>query len=141
MGIRVATVADGSRICQLLTQLGYPGTEGFIDNNLREIVGDPREVALVWEEGAAVLGFLSMEFSVFPPVRGRFATIKCLVVDDSARSLGIGGKLEAEVTRLARERGCDRVVVHCADRRTLAHAFYYRQGYEESPKYLIKKLL
>jgi hypothetical protein len=49
--------------------------------------------------------------------------------------------MEAYCEQLARERGCDRMEVHCHSRRVRAHAFYGRQGYEESPKYLIKKLI
>jgi len=141
MSIRIAHIADAPAISRLLTQLGYPGTEPFIEANLREILPDPREVALVWADNATVLGFLSLEFSIYPEIRGRLATIKCFVVDENARSRGIGQQLEAEITRLAREKGCDRIVVHCAARRTLAHEFYYRRGYEESPKYLVKSLL
>jgi GNAT superfamily N-acetyltransferase len=73
-------------------------------------------------------------------LQGDFARISYFVVDDSAHSQGIGRQLEEEATRLARERGCDRLEVHCASRRTQAHSFYAKHGYRESPKYLIKKL-
>jgi hypothetical protein len=46
--------------------------------------------------------------------------------------------LEAEITVQAQRRQCDRIEVHCHSRREDAHRFYYRQGYFESPKYLIK---
>jgi GNAT superfamily N-acetyltransferase len=48
--------------------------------------------------------------------------------------------MEEYVVMLAKERGCDRIEVHCHSRRTDAHRFYSRQGYEESPKYLMKRL-
>ncbi|MFD2838943.1 GNAT family N-acetyltransferase [Azotobacter vinelandii] len=62
-------------------------------------------------------------------------------VDEASRGSGVGAALESYATELAIARGCDRMEVHCHSRRTDAHRFFYhRQGYEESPKYLIKSL-
>jgi GNAT superfamily N-acetyltransferase len=140
MPIRLAALADAPGIARLLTQLGYPGTEAFLAANLEKMLADPNEVPLVWADESSIAGFLSMSFSVYPGVRGPVVTIKSFTVDENARSRGIGAQLEAEVTRRAREKGCDRIILHCAERRTRAHEFYYRQGYVESPKYLIKRL-
>lgn len=139
--IRLAQPADAPSLTRLLTQLGYPGTKDFIAGHLASLLADPREVLLVWAEGDTITGFLSMDFSIYPPIKGLVATIKAFAVDEHARNRGVGAQLEAEATRRATERGCDRIVVHCAERRTRAHEFYYRQGYEEDPKYLIKRLL
>lgn len=152
--IRLATAADASGICRLLTQLEYPGTEAFLGANLEAMLPDPRELLLVWSEpgsngssdptmppGRSITGFLSADFSIYPQLKGRIALIKALAVDEGARSQGIGRLLEAELTRRARAKGCVAVIVHCHTRRTRAHEFYYRQGFEESPKYLIKRLM
>ena len=138
--IRLATPGDTPAISRLLTQLGYPGSDAFLERHLLEMLADPRETLLVWSETATVAGFLSMDFSIYPSLKGPVATIKAFAVDENARSQGIGARLEAEATRLAREKGCDRIIVHCHTRRIRAHEFYARQGYEESPKYLVKKL-
>ena len=138
--IRLAQAADAPAISRLLTQLGYPDTEAFISHHLKNMLADPREVPLVWADDGAVIGFLSMDFSIYPSLGGPVATIKAFAVDENARNRSIGAQLEAEATRRAKEKGCDRIIVHCAERRTRAHTFYYRQGYEESPKYLIKRL-
>jgi len=140
MGIRLANIADATGISRLLTQLEYPGTEAFLGANLEEMIPDPRELLLVWAEGDSITGFLSADFSIYPQLNGRIAHIKALAVDQGARSKGIGRQLEAELTRRAWEKGCVAIIVHCHTRRTRAHEFYYRQGFEESPKYLIKKL-
>ena len=143
--IRLATAADASGITRLLTQLEYPGTEAFLGSNLEEMLPDPRELLLVWADAARgterITGFLSADFSIYPQLKGRIALIKALAVDENARSAGIGRQLEAELARDAREKGCVAVIVHCHTRRTRAHEFYYRQGFEESPKYLIKRLM
>jgi GNAT superfamily N-acetyltransferase len=139
MPIRPATIGDGAAICRLLTQLEYPGTERFMEAKLREMLKDPSEVLLVWDD-PPVHGFISLHFIPMIGVGKDLAQISYLIVDDSARSRGIGRQLEETVTRIARERGCHQLVVHCDSRRHRAHAFYLRQGFTESPKYLIKRL-
>jgi GNAT superfamily N-acetyltransferase len=155
MPIRPAALSDAPAICRLLTQLEYPGTEDYLEVRLAGMLRDQAETLLVWEETAGadlpegvprpagppqILGLLSLHFIPQIALRGDFARISYFVVDDDARGLGIGRQMEEEATRLAREQGCDRIEVHCASRRTDAHRFYAKQGYEESPKYLIKRL-
>jgi GNAT superfamily N-acetyltransferase len=138
--IRIAHAADASGISRLLTQLGYPGTESFIASRLATMLTDPAETLLVWAEGDEILALLSLHFIPQIALKGDFARISYFAVDENARSRGIGHQMEAEATRLAREKGCALLEVHCHTRRGRAHEFYSRQGYEESPKYLIKRL-
>jgi len=166
--IRLATAADAQSISRLLTQLEYPGTEEFMAAKLATMLADPAERLLVWAEPAApdasvqpvpakpgfsapnvpaeppdseaILAILSLHFIPQLALKGDFARISYFAVDHRTRSRGIGAQLEAEATRLARERGCALIEVHCHTRRTRAHEFYARQGFEESPKYLIKRL-
>jgi GNAT superfamily N-acetyltransferase len=93
------------------------------------------------EDARPIRGLLSLHFIPQIAVEGDFARISYFVVDGNARSKGIGRAMEEWAARLARERGCHLIEVHCHERRARAHAFYARQGYEESPKYLIKNLI
>ena len=139
--IRLAEAGDGPDITRLLTQLDYPGTEQFLPGKLAALLADPSCIILVWTEPVGpILAFLFLYFIPQIALKGDFARITYFAVDESAQSKGIGRQLEAEATRLARERGCTLLEVHCHSRRIRAHEFYRRQGYEESPKYLIKKL-
>lgn len=162
--IRKACLSDRAGLSRLLDQLEYPGTEPFLEARLAQLLADPNEILLVWEEPAVataappaqipgtpprmeapapearILAFLSLHFIPQIALRGDFARISYFAVDGTARSAGIGRQLEEQATALARERGCELIEVHCHTRRTRAHDFYYRQGYEESPKYLIKRL-
>jgi len=146
MPIRPAALSDAPGINRLLTQLEYPGTEDFLEIRLAVLLKDPAETLLVWEEPAnlpgppAILAFLSLHFIPQIALLGDFARISYFAVDDTARSKGIGRTMEEEASRLARNQGCALIEVHCHSRRTRAHEFYARQGYTESPKYLIKKL-
>jgi len=140
MSIRSARLSDGPAIEQLLDQLGYTGTGLFLPQKLVWMLADPDERILVYETTAGVVAFVSVHFIPQIAVAGDFARISYFSVDDSVRGQGIGREMEEYVAMLAKERGCDRIEVHCHERRVDAHRFYFRQGYEEVPKYLMKRL-
>lgn len=146
--IRAARHTDWPAISRLLEQLEYPGTEGFLPDKLQRMLQDPAETLLVWESDdrpdsrgiPPILGFLSLHIIPQIALSGDFARISYFAVDTTARSQGIGLQMEECAARLAREKGCELIEVHCHTRRVRAHDFYARQGYIESPKYLIKRL-
>ena len=157
LGIRKACASDWEGIRRLLDQLEYPGTERFLEERIGRLISHPDELLLVYEGEAPddgrladnedvpegkekILGVLSLHFIPQLAVEGDFARISYFAVDGAARSKGIGKEMEEYATRLARERGCELMEVHCHTRRVRAHAFYARQGFVESPKYLIKRL-
>nr|WP_315034785.1 GNAT family N-acetyltransferase [uncultured Chryseobacterium sp.] len=125
----------------LLDQLGYPDTETFLPQKIKRLLEDPDEYLSVAEDtdGKAV-GFISIHIIPQLALKGDFARISYFSVDENYRSSGIGKMLEEYGEKLARERNCDRIELHCNLTREKAHRFYDRQGYTESPKYLMKKL-
>jgi GNAT superfamily N-acetyltransferase len=137
--IRRAQTTDTEAIRALIAQLDYD-PPAALEEKIRRLAAHPDEVLLVYELDTVVVAFLSFHFIPQIAIEGDFARISYFAVKDTARSHGIGQELEAHITRLARERNCDRIEVHCHSRRTDAHRFYQRQGYNESPKYLIKLL-
>lgn len=140
MSIRKAILADQSAISMLLDQLGYPGTEAFLSQNLAVMLNQSSSEVLVYELDGKIAGFIAIDFIPQLATKGDFARISCFAVDETIRSKGVGRLLEDHCTRLAHERNCDRMEVHCHSRRVDAHRFYERQGYEESPKYFRKML-
>lgn len=138
--IRLVKLEDAPAIVQLLEQLDYPNTEDFIQEKLRTLIAHPDEVFFVYELDDKVVAFMSLHFIPQIALRGDFARISYFAVDTDSRSHGIGKLMEDYCTQLAIERGCDRIELHSHTRREQAHKFYFRQGYEESPKYLMKKL-
>ena len=141
MAIRKANTGDLDPIVTLLNQLGYPGTEKFMQEKLNRLLTHPDEVLIVYEEHNKVLAVMSIHFICQLALEGDFARISYFAVDGTARSNGIGKLLEEYCAELAKNRKCDRIEVHCHERRTEAHRFYIRQGYEEVPKYFIKSLV
>ena len=139
--IRAARESDADVISELLTSLGYARTQSFIRARIAQLLAHPDEELLVATDDAAVLGVISLHFIPQLALAGDFCRISYFCVDGAARGGGVGAALESRATELARTRGCDRIEVHCHSRRVDAHRFYYRQGYTESPKYLIKSLV
>jgi len=140
MKIRKADLEDTAAIMVLLEQLGYPGTQSFLQERIAMLVDDPQEELVVGEQEGKVVAVLSVHFIPQLGVKGSFARISYFCVDQDFRSKGLGRQLEKYAETVARSRACDRIEVHCHSRRTGAHLFYARQGYEEVPKYFTKKL-
>ena len=140
MKIRKAQPEDSTGIADLLNQLGYPVMEGFLKGRISMLASDPDEELVVGDDNGQVVAVLSLHFVPQLAVEGCFARISYLCVREDLRSKGIGRQLEEYAEATARTRGCDRIELHCHGRRTGAHRFYARHGYEESPKYLMKKL-
>ncbi|WP_035984633.1 GNAT family N-acetyltransferase [Leptolyngbya sp. KIOST-1] len=138
MKIRPGEVADSAAIAALLTELGYPVSAAFIAASLQRQLAHPDAALLVAAQGEAVLGFISLHFIPQLGLPGDFCRISYFCVDPGTRGQGVGTALEAATCALAEARGCDRIEVHCHSRRELAHRFYFRHGYTESPKYLQK---
>lgn len=140
MNIRQAQAKDSFALAALLAELGYGGTEAFIDKRLAELIRDPNEILLVAEHGTQVMGFLSLHFIPQLALAGDFARISYFCVAEGERSKGSGQQLLNYAEKLATQRGCDRMEVHCHSSRLKANQFYQREGYTESPCYHIKDL-
>ena len=140
MHIRKAETGDALRIQTLLEQLGYPTENGFIADRLALFSGREDHFDLVYEREGIVIGFLSFHLIPQMAFDGNYGVISYLVVDENIRSGGVGKALEEYCTALAIEKKCKRVLVSSNIRRTDAHRFYLRQGYEEYQKAFIKYL-
>jgi GNAT superfamily N-acetyltransferase len=139
MSIRIASINDAAVIKSLLNQLGYPTQSEQLTDKIAKLINHPDQSLVVYDNGG-VKAVMSIHFVPQIALDGDFAIISYLAVDETARSEGIGRKLENYCVQLAENRNCDRIQVHCHIRRTEAHRFYERQGYEESRKYFIKRL-
>ncbi|MCI0915737.1 GNAT family N-acetyltransferase [Stutzerimonas stutzeri] len=139
--VREARLDDAVPLVRLLGELGYPGSDAFIDRRLRQQLGHADACLLVAEgEDGQLLGFISLHFIVQLALDRDFCRISYLCVDATARGQGIGERLVRAAEQYARARGCDRLELHCDERRTAAHRFYTRLGYQEAPKYFRRSL-
>jgi GNAT superfamily N-acetyltransferase len=142
---RPATEADWPAVAALLAELGRPDVLGGPDEEparqvfLRYLARDDTE-ALVAEEDGRVVGFVDMEYRTRLNFTGPQAWIPDLIVTEGGRSRGAGAALLARCEQLARERGCWSLSLESANWRDRAHAFYLREGLEDTAKAFTKSL-
>lgn len=123
MRLRAANRADAARIAELLDQLGYPGTDGFLDQRLAQLLDHPDAGIVVAERGQNVLGFISYHFIAQLALPGDFCRITYFCVADNARGQGVGALLEAAVHAAARARAATAsncIATNAAARRMLS---------------------
>ncbi len=140
VNIRLAQWEDTETICHLLKQMGYSQPLKVVEEQFQRLSKDPNAITLVAADDSHVYGILSLYFIPQIALKGDFAKICYLCVDENMRSKGVGHLLVQEAERLARQRGCDRMELHSGMQRPLAHQFYLREGYAEAPKYFRKPL-
>jgi GNAT superfamily N-acetyltransferase len=94
----------------------------------------PLGVFVVATQGERVVGCagLRLEGADVPPGAGE---IKRMWVDPDLRGQGLGTRLLARLTDLAREAGLRRLVLDTADDLTEARALYAREGFLETEPY------
>ena len=141
MKIRNATYHDAPAIKILLEALGYKTNTILLIGQLENLFGQKDHQVIVFELDNVAVGFISVHFLPQLGFGGEVAIISYLSVDETFKDKGIAAALEDYVTRLAFNRNCDRIQVHCSDWRTPAHKFYEQQGYQKYPQYYTKRLI
>lgn len=127
--IRPAAAGDGAALEVLVRQLGYD--EKATDILARLAAMEQRGlIALVAELDGRVVGCLAT--SIMPVLHrpkpvGR---ISMMVVEEGLRSQGIGERLVRTAEAWLKEQGCGLIEVTSNMKRTDAHRFYQRLGFE-----------
>lgn len=137
--LRRAELSDNAALARLIGQLGYEVTADEVAQRLAMMQAEGR-VVLVAELDGRVVGCLStaiMHVLHRPAPVGR---ISMMVVDEALRGRGIGAALVRAAERFLAERGCYMVEVTSHMRRTGAHRFYERLGYEHTSVRLAREL-
>ena len=126
-------------LARLIGELGYAIEAAEAVERLAAMAAEGRAV-LVAELDGAVVGCLStsaMRVLHRPAPVGR---ISMMVVDETWRSRGIGAALVRAAERALAAQGCYMVEVTSHVRRTEAHRFYERLGYDKSSVRLAREL-
>lgn len=139
--IRPATEADAPAITVLLSELGYPAPEPEIRTRLDALIrlGPPDRVVVAEVDGevrALMTLHLTPELHRPRPV-GR---VTVLVVATGARGAGLGARMMAEAERILRADGAGHLELTSNVRRTDAHRFYERIGYQRTSFRFAKEL-
>lgn len=129
--IRKALVGDAPELARLLTPLGYPRSEADLRAVWAAWEADDN-VALVAEGSDGLIGVITLHSMVVLHRPRPVGRITSLFVDAPARRAGLGRALIDAAENALRERGCSMVEVTSHRRRTDAHTFYERFGYERT---------
>ncbi len=98
--LRPATREDAA-LSALMTQLGYPTTPAEMAARLDAIFSDDNYHTLVAERDGRVVGVVGAHLCMYYEYTGLCGQIMVLVVDEQARSQGIGSLLLRGRRRLA----------------------------------------
>ena len=135
ISVRAATeVDDGlveafSRLIPQLSSSSPPPTAA----ELLSIIGNPNSVLFIAEldgddDVRSVVGSLTLAFYRIPT--GLKAWIEDVVVDESARGLGVGEALNCAAIDESRQRGAKNVSLTSRSSREAANRLYQRLGFE-----------
>jgi GNAT superfamily N-acetyltransferase len=137
--IRPAETGDAEPIAALLGELGYPQAPQVVCRRLEELAGFPSTRVLVALTDSGVVGVGTL--NLIPLLHDhKIARVSALAVTDRFQGRGAGGALMRAFESIARDAGCPRLEVTSNLRRTGAHGFYERIGYEETSKRFVKWL-
>lgn len=144
MHIRRALPVDAPAIAPLLGQLGYPSTAEEVAARFARLAGSENDVAWLAvdpdeADAEAVIGFASGHVRRAYELDAPVAQLTALVVAESSRGTGAGRALVATFEEWATAAGAVRATVSSSFRRTGAHAFYERLGYEQLSKKFDKR--
>ncbi|HEY7806198.1 MAG TPA: GNAT family N-acetyltransferase [Croceibacterium sp.] len=137
--IRAAEQRDSAALAGLIGQLEYAVTGDEVAQRLATMESEG-QLVLVAQLDGRVIGCLStsiMRVLHRPAPVGR---ISMMVVDEALRGRGVGAALVRGAERSLAERGCYMVEVTSHVRRTEAHRFYEKLGYERTSVRLAREL-
>jgi GNAT superfamily N-acetyltransferase len=138
--IREATIQDVEQLAHLVTELGYPTAPQAMHQRLTTILADPTHVTFVADRDGRVIGLAGAALGQYYEKDGIHCRLAVLVVDSTARGLGVGQRLVEAVERWAIGKGAGDVVVTSGLQRSRAHAFYERCGYARTGIRFVKQL-
>ena len=129
MRIRRVQARDAERLAELAGQLGYPTSAKEMKARLREALKDKDAACFAAGDGGRVIGWIHVSVTPLLEVERR-AEVNGLVVDEAARSRGVGALLLQAGEKWARGKKCKGMSVRSNVIRGRAHGFYLRNGYE-----------
>jgi GNAT superfamily N-acetyltransferase len=128
--IREMTAKDAEAINALSKQLGYPLSIEQTLQNINSVLQSKDHTAFVAEFENKVVGWIGAAQAIMIEVMPH-CEINGLVIDEHRRGMGIGKLLIDKVKHWAKDKGNDKIGLHCNVKRTEAHLFYQHMGFTE----------
>lgn len=128
--IREMTAKDAQAVNLLSNQLGYPLSIDQTLQNINSVLKSKDHIAFVAEFENKIVGWIGAAQAIMIEVMPR-CEINGLIIDEHHRGRGIGTLLIDEVKQWAKEKGNDKIGLHCNVKRMEAHLFYQHLGFTE----------
>ncbi|MFN8792103.1 MAG: GNAT family N-acetyltransferase [Bdellovibrionales bacterium] len=125
------TESDLFGVQALSDQLGYPLEIEDLKSSYHRISKDPYYALFVAKDDhRKVLGWIQVRLDSKTLIHETYAEVAALVVDENHRGQGIGKLLLQEVEKWAQQKQVKTIRLLSNTKRTEAHRFYLREGYE-----------
>lgn len=131
MIVRELRSVDMAQLLPLLTELGYPVEHDVLLQRF-DVFASQGEHAIVAERNGRIIGLLTLHVTPVLHRAGSVGRITTLVVEESSHGQGVGRALMEEAERMLWAKGCVMIEVTSNKKRTDAHSFYERLGYEQT---------
>lgn len=140
--IRKATINDARGLALLLQGIGWFDSfnTGAVDDliaqvraRLEQCLAGDSHLTLVAEDNAGkIAGYASVHWLPYLFMAGPEGYVSELFVSEAARGKGIGRRLLAEIDKVARGRGCQRLsLINLRSRESYRREFYIKAGWRE----------
>lgn len=141
MMVRKGNYQDAPFIKLLMEGLGYKTSNSLLVVQLQSLFAGPSHEVWVCEDKGEITGFTV--FHILPQLAfdGSLLVISYLYIDERVKEQVAARVLEAHIYKVARQRQCERIQVHCAPWRAAAEQFFLAQGYVAYPQYYTKRLM
>jgi ribosomal protein S18 acetylase RimI-like enzyme len=130
ISVRSATTADSMQIAQLVSALGYPTSFAQMHKRLESILSNADYATIVACDGEQVVGIIGTRTGLLYEADGRYAQIMAFAVASDRQRQGIGRMLLHAAESAVTGQEVSVIVVNSGNRRSDAHAFYEKNGYE-----------
>lgn len=124
--------ADIPEVASLAAQLGYPVSPQDIETRFREISANASYALFVAKDEGSVLGWIQINREAASLIIADYAEVAALVVEEKCRGKGAGKLLLQEAEKWAKQNHVKLIRIRSSVKRTGAHRFYLREGYQIS---------
>lgn len=132
MKIRTMKSNDVGKVSDLAKQLGYENKPEEVRQRLELILKRQDHCVMVCEDDSnQIVGWIHLR-EILPLEKESYIEVSAIVVDQSVRGKGMGKFMMSWAEDLARQRGFCQVGLRTHVRRTDAHKFYERLGYNNN---------
>jgi GNAT superfamily N-acetyltransferase len=140
MEIRRASLSDARELARLFAELGYATTEDDVRGRWSAWDAGGNIALVVDGADGELMGAATLHQTLVLHRPTPIGRISALVVGARHRNKGIGRAIVDAAEQMFREAGCGMIEVTSNMRRTDAHAFYARLGYEMTSARFVKPL-